>query len=781
MYHHSGSDNSGDKAEHAVPAPDLEALFDGLLSAAAILDGQGRIQRLNRAARSLCCASAPDAINGLLCEAPWWDRAADRAAVRRSIERAIADARREVVEVQARLPDDRIRTLTLTVRPLADASGAERLLIAETIDVTEQREGEAALHAALAQQRSVLDCILHPLVIIDASGIIQSCSRAMTRVFGYEPQELIGQNVSMLMPEPHRSAHDGYLAAYRRTGRTHILDRPREFEAVRKDGSRFSVELNVTRADVPGQPLPLFAGLMRDLTPEKRATAEIQERDRRLRSMLESASLVAVMLDARGCITFTNDAFLTLTGWKRHEVIGEDWFCKFLPADDRDRVRGVFKDAIHTRRIVTPHENSILTRSGAMRIIQWNNTVLESPEHDGAIGVAAIGVDVTDQRRAEAELRAHRERLAELVRERTAELEMSHEQLRIADRLASIGTLAAGVGHDTANIIFPTICRLEVVETGVTEPRLRKELREIRAALEYLRRLADGLHLLAMDPDRAGEEGKGESPLNLASWWEEAEPLMRRGAGRRDALNASIPDDLAPVTISSHRLTQAIFNLVVNAADAIDASGHIWLTARAVDPGAGPDAGPDAGKVAICVRDDGCGMTEEVRRRALDPFFTTRKRGLGTGLGLSLAHAVARGAGGALELESKPGAGTTVTLTLPVASPAGEAARRTAVLTVAEARSRAFITSLLAAAGVEAVAAHGPPNAPDGIWVADATDDALRRARAYLLGGPSRRVVLIGADGEKAPAPPGCRLVGTIGEVERLRQALSEATAAAGP
>src|SRR5690606_35948981 len=157
-----------------------------------------------------------------------------------------------------------------------------------------------------------------------------------------ESQELIGRSVSMLMPEPHRSAHDGYLAAYRRTGQTHILDRPREFEAIRKDGSRFSIELNVTRVDVPGQPLPLFAGLMRDLTAEKRATAELEEHDRRLRSMLETSSLVAVMLDANGRITFTNDTLLALTGWKREEVIGEDWFDRFIGGDDRDRVRRLF-------------------------------------------------------------------------------------------------------------------------------------------------------------------------------------------------------------------------------------------------------------------------------------------------------------------------------------------------------------------------------------------------------------------------------------------------------
>src|SRR5690606_22564389 len=161
--------------------------------------------------------------------------------------------------------------------------------------------------------------------------------------------------------------------------------------------------------------------------------------------------------------------------------------------------------------------------------------------------------------------------------------------------------------------------------------RLRKELREIRASLDYLRRLADGLHLLAMGPG----DGDDATVTEIARWWEDVEPLMLRGARRRGALTASIPAGLPPVGVSSHRLTQAVFNLVVNAADAIAPEGHIWLTVGL----------SEAGLIEICVRDDGPGMTEEVRRRALDPFFTTKKRGLGTGLGLSLVHAVARAAG----------------------------------------------------------------------------------------------------------------------------------------
>ncbi len=99
------------------------------------------------------------------------------------------------------------------------------------------KHSEQGLQYGLARHEAILAAALDPVVTIDAYGIIQDASRSVERVFGWSPGELVGQNVSILMPEPYRSAHDDYLAYYRGTGVTNIIGRPREFEAVRKDGT----------------------------------------------------------------------------------------------------------------------------------------------------------------------------------------------------------------------------------------------------------------------------------------------------------------------------------------------------------------------------------------------------------------------------------------------------------------------------------------------------------------------------------------------------------------
>ncbi|MFA6046168.1 MAG: PAS domain S-box protein, partial [Phycisphaerales bacterium] len=176
-----------------------------------------------------------------------------------------------------------------------------------------------------AELEAVLASTLDPVVTIDSFGTVRSASNSIERVFGWKPGELVGRNVYVLMPEPHRSGHDQYLANYRKTLKTKILGSTREFEAVRKDGTRFPIELSVSRADVPGQALPIFVGIIKD---------------------------------------------------------------------------------------------------------------------------------VSERKAAERELKQHRRQLDSMVRARTRALELSHEQLRMAERLAAIGTLAAGLGHDMNNVLL---------------------------------------------------------------------------------------------------------------------------------------------------------------------------------------------------------------------------------------------------------------------------------------------------------------------------------------
>src|SRR5436190_10590208 len=128
----------------------------------------------------------------------------------------------------------RATTTRARSRPQRAASGGARapLLPAARGSVRETHAAAATVH-----DHAVLASVLHPIITINFRGIIQSASNSVYRVFGWTPRELIGRNVSVLMPKAHQSGHNGYLKKYRNTWRTNILNRPRRLEAVRKDGA----------------------------------------------------------------------------------------------------------------------------------------------------------------------------------------------------------------------------------------------------------------------------------------------------------------------------------------------------------------------------------------------------------------------------------------------------------------------------------------------------------------------------------------------------------------
>jgi PAS domain S-box-containing protein len=143
---------------------------------------------------------------------------------------------------------------------------------------------EDALRASEARLRTILDTAVDAFVTINARGIVESFNPAAERMFGYAAADVIGQNVSLLMPSPDRERHDGYLARYLATGQKTIIGIGREVVARRKDGTTFPVDLAVGEAVIGGE--RFFTGAIRDLTERKRAEEALRESNRRLEQAL---------------------------------------------------------------------------------------------------------------------------------------------------------------------------------------------------------------------------------------------------------------------------------------------------------------------------------------------------------------------------------------------------------------------------------------------------------------------------------------------------------------
>lgn len=369
----------------------------------------------------------------------------------------------------------------------------------------------------------------------------------------------------------------------------------------------------------------------------------------------------------------------------------------------------------------------------------------------------AVFVDL-HRKREEANLHARR------LEERGRQLEQSQRQLRMAERMAAIGTLCAGLGHDMGNLLLPITARLEAMRRDELTPEIEENLETIATCVSYLRRLSGGLRLLALDPEK-------ESPdqsTTLQSWWTDTCPILRNAVPRGISLDFTA-DDVPPVCIAPHLLTQAIFNLVQNAGEALrgndDGVIRVWAT---LEPG-------HTDRIRIGVTDNGPGMTAEVAARCFDPFYTTKTRAISTGLGLALVNGIVQKAGGTLDVNSVEGEGTTFSFLID-ANLACDVERPVGIIALKDQRVRGFAAGLLRVAGFDIQTALPDLHQGAALLITDQAPDLPEVARTFCNDNPRRRV-LVHADG--AISLPDCvvgfRLAGESGTLRhRVREFVAE-------
>jgi PAS domain S-box-containing protein len=253
------------------------------------------------------------------------------------------------------------------------------------------------LQESVLRARAVVDSAVDGMITIDDRGVIESFNPGATRLFGYAAEEVIGHNVSMLMPEPHRSQHPGYIRRYLQTGEKRVIGVGRELEGQHKNGTVFPIELTLSEAQVGDR--PAFTGLVRDVTERRRFQEAVrQERDFAER-LLEAAQAIVLVLDRQGRIVRFNQYTEELTGYRLADVRGQDWFSIFLPERQRERVRALFGSASAGTH-VDGNVNAVRTADGSEREIEWQGRPLRDAQGE-VVGVLSIGLDVTERRRRE--------------------------------------------------------------------------------------------------------------------------------------------------------------------------------------------------------------------------------------------------------------------------------------------------------------------------------------------------------------------------------------------
>jgi hypothetical protein len=341
---------------------------------------------------------------------------------------------------------------------------------------------------AFARLQAVFETVVDGIITIDERGTIETVNPAALRCFGYNADELVGQNVRILMPEPYCGEHDSYLANYLCTREPKIIGIGREVLGRRRDGSSFPLELAVSETMLKDR--RIFTGIIRDISPRYEAERALRESEERFRLMANSAPVLIWMSGVDGACTWFNKRWLEFTGRTVEEQLGNGWARSVHPDDVENCLRTYH--AAFDARVPLDMEYRLMRADGEYRWVHDAGVPmhLNDTEFAGYIGSCT---DVTDRKLNEEQLRKR-------VARRTSELSASNERLQFQiEERRRIELLLA-----TENRI------LELVATG-------EELEELLEALcDALERIIPNARCaIRLTPWKCASDSEQESTAGL--------------------------------------------------------------------------------------------------------------------------------------------------------------------------------------------------------------------------------------------------------------------------
>jgi PAS domain S-box-containing protein len=528
--------------------------------------------------------------------------------------------------------------ISLTISPVKNVEG--KIVEASSIarDISDRKAAEKAsiklkdeLQLAAQDYRRVLDNSQDVICQINKQGEFTKVSAAAKKVWGYEPEELIGRTFLELVAPDDRSKTVQIVNEVMMGHPTSTL----ENSSQHKDGSIVHTMWSANWSE-PDQTMFCVA---RDISQIKQAEEALIVSEADYRSLIES--LPAIVYLAQPFPPYAPiyvSPNITVFGYQPEEWFNRsDMWISLLHPDDQSRVLRVTEEAMNQGQ-ETDLEYRIVTRDNQTHWVKDKGRFI-SDNQGNKTGWQRVILDVT----------------------KTKELE---EQLRQAQKLESVGRLAGGIAHDFNNMLTAIngYSDLTLRRLGKDDP-LRRNIEEIKKAGE---RSADLTHqLLAFSRQQILQP----IVMDVNKTITDTINMLQRLIGEDIQLTATLNSMIGRVKVDPGQFSQIIINLAVNARDAMPEGGKLTIETANVfleqnytqqHIGILPGA-----YVMLAVSDTGNGMSDETKQHIFEPFFTTKEVGLGTGLGLATVYGIVKQSGGNIEVYSETAVGTTFKIYFP--------------------------------------------------------------------------------------------------------------------
>lgn len=521
---------------------------------------------------------------------------------------------------------------------------------------TDSRSIEAQLAALVAAAQP-------SIALFDTSMRYLAASANWSRQYGVEGQELVGRVHYEVFPEiPER-----WKEMHRRGIAGEVLTSDSDLFA-REQGHLHRMRWSIVPWRHEQGAIGGIAITSVDLSELHRQRADAERVRREFELLFENAGTAIVVTDLAGRIERASSTFARLTGRSAHGLVGVGFLDMLAP--ESSGLQSERRDFLAMFGALRAFETTKAAGRARVRSIDGSDRWVHCSAVRLDAGISAVSRIV-------------------VFLEDKSEAVVLERKMREADRIASLGMLGAGLGHELGNVLLPMQAHLNALQVGIARgaasDALADHLTAIGVGISYLRDLADGMHYLgrgeqdarALAPgafasgvsasDGPASEAPAPEGTLPAEWWPQVERLIRCAIPSATKLDVRIDDACPRIGMQPSMLLQSLVNLLVNARDAIierhgprGVGGEIEIAFDSV--GHGNDRG-----ARVRVSDNGTGMNESTIARAREPFYTTKPAGRGTGLGLAMVSSATAQAGGLLSIESAVGVGTEIALLLPAA------------------------------------------------------------------------------------------------------------------
>lgn len=486
-----------------------------------------------------------------------------------------------------------------------------------------------AVNDLLSRTKAIVDTIVDGVITISDHGLIETVNPAAENIFGYSKEELIGQNVSMLMPAPYQHEHDGYLRNYLNTGNKKIIGIGREVTGRRSDGSTFPLELAISEMEVNGQ--RMFTGIVRDISQRKDTEEKLRELLARTKAILDTIVDGVITISDRGLIETVNPAAEKIFGYKLDELAGKN-VSMLMPNPYRaehDQYLNNYLSTGEKKIIGIGREVTGLRKNGSTFPLEL---AISEMEVNGLRMFTGIVRDISERKETEDQLRSAMRRV--------------HEQ-QIKDEFI------ATVSHELRTPLTSIKASLELIIGGAID----KKSSQADMLINIAHKNSDRLLLLINDILDISKIESEKMQFNRQDI--RVKPFLETAIFDNQAyakkhqvkfVLKQCPDSLY-INVDPDRLMQVMSNLMSNAAKFSHHDSIVEISADNIN-----------GSVRIAVCDKGRGIPKDFQNRVFDKFTqadTSDKREInGTGLGLHISKAIVEQHDGTLSFVSTPGKGS---------------------------------------------------------------------------------------------------------------------------